>query len=191
LRVCNMATDILSCGDDGLLNEPSKICYVCSQAKVLAQFHKNKAMADGHLNVCKVCDYAKKKAYRAANPGMRKAETDRLRARRGAMTRQEYFEKLRANAKGRTITVNAYAQRRRAKIESFRLSELDIFVIEEAYRLRDARRLATNFDWHVDHIVPLNHKKACGLHNAHNLQVVPAIWNLAKRHGNMNKYLGV
>lgn len=186
-----MATDIVSRSDDGTLSEPSKTCRACRQAKVLGQFYKNKAMADGHLNICKVCDYNKKKAYRAANPSLRKAETDRLRARRGTLTRQEYFEKRQANAKGRKFTLNAYAQRRRAKIESSRLSELDIFVIEEAYRLRDARKLATNFDWHVDHIVPLNHKKACGLHNAHNLQVVPAVWNLAKRHGNMNKYLGV
>lgn len=186
-----MTNNFLSCGDDGLLSEPSKLCYVCSQKKVLSQFHKNKAMVDGHLNICKVCDYAKKKAYRAANPDLRKAEHARLRERRGAMTRQEYFEKRRANAKGRKATSSEYAQRRRAKVEHCQLSEFDAFVIGEAYRLRDARKLATNFDWHVDHIVPLNHKKACGLHNAHNLQVVPAVWNLAKRHGNMDKYLGV
>jgi hypothetical protein len=186
-----MTTNFLSCGDDSLLNELSKKCRVCSQEKALSHFHKHKAMADGHLNICKVCNYTKKKAYRAANPDARKIEHARLRERLGNMTRQKYFEKRRANAKGRKITSSEYAQRRRAKTAYFQLSELDTFVIEEAYRLRDARKLVTNFDWHVDHIVPLNHKKACGLHNAHNLQVVPAVWNLAKRHGNMDKYLGV
>ena len=41
---------------------------------------------------------------------------------------------------------------------------------------------------HIDHIVPLRHKKACGLHNSFNWQVVPASWNLQKGASNMEEY---
>lgn len=174
-----------------LLGRPSKLCYVCQQDKELSQFHKHKQMADGHLNICKSCHYARNKASRLANPESRKLERARLRDRLGAMTWQEYTEKRTKNAKGRKAISCAYAQRRRLKTDDAQLSEFDVFAIDEAYRLRDLRKKATGLNWHVDHIVPLNHKQACGLHNAYNIQVAPAQWNLSKKHVNMDKYLGV
>jgi len=174
-----------------MTGEQAKICKGCGESKALSLFHKHKQMVDGHLNFCKSCFYAKSKARRLANPEQRKEEYKRLSERLGRMTRQEYNEKRIKNGKGRKVSSNLYAQKRRARLESSPMSELDVFVVEEAYRLREVRKLVTKFDWHVDHIVPLNHKKACGLHNAHNLQVVPAVWNLTKSHSNMDKYLGV
>lgn len=193
-RYCGFVamTDLIAeSKSDNLLGSPSKNCYACNQKKSLDQFNTHKAMADGHLNICKKCHYARSKARRLADPTIRLTERESLRKRRGTMTREEYFAARKRKAKGRKITINAYAQRRRAKIEQTELSEIDIFAIEEAYRLRELRRLVFQFDWHVDHIVPLSHKKACGLHNANNLQVVPAAWNMAKKHTNMNKYLGI
>ena len=47
---------------------------------------------------------------------------------------------------------------------------------------REARRLteASGMPYHVDHIVPLNSRKVCGLHNEFNLEVIPARINLQK-----------
>lgn len=168
-----------------------KTCKGCSETKPLALFHAHKFMADGHLNFCKVCFYAKSKANRAKNPDARKEEYARRRARQGYMTMAEYTAKRNKNAKGRKISLNEYAQKRRAKVNQKQLTELDTFVLTEAYKLREIRQRLFSFNWHVDHIVPLNYKNACGLHNAYNLQVVPAKWNMVKQNRNMRRYLGV
>jgi hypothetical protein len=173
-----------------LFDNSSKICYSCKQTKVKLEFHKHKMMRDGYLNLCKTCFYDAHNKRRLENPNSRKEEYIRLRERLGHMTRQEYFEKRLLNAKGRKVSNNQYAHRRRLKLEKFEFTELDQFVFNEATNLKELRKEATGFDWHIDHIVPLNHKNACGLHNAYNFQVVPAKWNLTKRHSNMDKYFG-
>ena len=42
------------------------------------------------------------------------------------------------------------------------------------------RTKAIGFQWHVDHIVPLQSPIVCGLHTIENLQVIPGALNLAK-----------
>jgi hypothetical protein len=174
-----------------MLVEQLKTCKGCNKTKPLSLFHKHKQMADGRLNFCKTCFYEKAKVYRANNPDSRKTEYVRRRVRQGHMTMVEYIAKRNENAKGRKVSINEYAQKRRAKVNQDKLTELDIFVLVEAYKLRDIRQKLFLFSWHVDHIVPLNYKNACGLHNAYNLQVVPAKWNMVKQNRNMNRYLGV
>jgi hypothetical protein len=173
-----------------LFDNSSKTCYSCKQTKAKVDFHKHNLMRDGYLNLCKSCSYENKKIIRLENPEARKLEHIRLRERMGFMTRQEYFAKRLLTAKGRKASSNQYAHKRRLKTKNFEFTELDQFVFDEASKLKELRKTATGIDWHIDHIVPLNHKNACGLHNAYNFQVVPAKWNLTKRHTNMNKYFG-
>jgi hypothetical protein len=67
----------------------------------------------------------------------------------------------------------------------YEMSEFDEFVLEEAATLCKERELTTGFKWHIDHIVPVFHKDACGLNSASNIQVVPASWNVRKSNTNM------
>lgn len=69
-------------------------------------------------------------------------------------------------------------------------SELDELVISEAYALADLRAQKLGGVWHVDHVEPLKGRMVCGLHNAHNLQVVPAAFNLSKNNHSNNRFIG-
>ena len=79
------------------------------------------------------------------------------------------------------------AKRRAAKRRAVPLwfSEFDQFVIEEAYALAAQREAETGFQWHVDHMIPLQARNACGLHCADNIQVIPAEMNMIKRNSMM------
>jgi len=78
-----------------------------------------------------------------------------------------------------------YATQRQATPKWF--SELDDFVMIEAYELASDRADLTGFAWDVDHVIPLQAKKACGLHCKDNVQVIPKFFNVSKK--NRMKYL--
>lgn len=65
------------------------------------------------------------------------------------------------------------------------LREDDYWMMEQAYELAALRTKLFNFDWHVDHVLPLQGKYVSGLHVPTNLQVVPWLDNVSKA----NKYL--
>lgn len=52
--------------------------------------------------------------------------------------------------------------------------------IRAVYREADRLTLATGIKYNVDHIIPLNHPRVCGLHVAGNLRAIPAGPNMAK-----------
>jgi len=58
--------------------------------------------------------------------------------------------------------------------------ELDAFVMHESLLLAKARKKATGFNWHMDHMIPLMAKTASGLHCAYNIQVIPEWMNCSK-----------
>ena len=60
------------------------------------------------------------------------------------------------------------------------LTEDDLWIIKQAYKLAALRTKMLGFSWHVDHIIPLQGKLVSGLHVPWNLQVIPAVENISK-----------
>jgi len=96
--------------------------------------------------------------------------------------KMKYKQTLNGLAKGR----NDLAKRRAALLNrSICRDEDDLWLIEEIYHLAALRTKMFGFQWHVDHIVPLQGKTVSGLHVPKNLRVIPWLENVKKG----NKYL--
>jgi 5-methylcytosine-specific restriction endonuclease McrA len=84
----------------------------------------------------------------------------------------------------RHIYTAAQGRRRAKQAAATAQGEWADFDLKEIYACARLRSDITKVPHEVDHIVPLNHDKVCGLHAPQNLQVIPEADNMAKS----NKY---
>ena len=183
----------------------NKTCTKCQTLKVTSDFVRNKNRPDGFHAWCKAClaagkkqSYLKKRDiynakskanyranaahYKALNKEWRLANKDLMdgymkkyrQSEKGKLTRRE--ESRRSYHSGYRKAWNG--GRRRGIIQATP-KWVDKEVLKKIYRERPA-------GYHVDHIMPLRGKNACGLNVPWNLQYLPASENLRKS----NKLLG-
>ena len=120
------------------------------------------------------------KAYRATN---KEVVSERRKAHYG-VNKEVFAARMKAYRQANPDKIAAHstnyrdAKRQRGEAS---MSELDRFVIEEAVALRDIRSEMFGGYWHVDHIEPLQGTDVSGLHNAFNIAVVPAAYNMSKK----------
>ena len=171
-----------------------KHCPHCNQVKPFEAFYASSTHKSGYASWCKGCESERNKAKNQVNREQRLAKAKQWResnpdtARNGILAWREenkehyanYFAKYAQENRGK---VNAKWMKRNAskkcRTPSW-LSDDDHWIIEQAYDIAAKRKQMFGFDWHVDHIVPLQGKTVSGLHVPWNLQVIPAKQNLMK-----------
>lgn len=183
-----------------------KTCWKCKQTKELTEFCRNRSNGDGLSTECRLCKTELERVYVAKN---REATRERKRKwyqenkeRHNKKSREYYFKHKEDNEwlkkqkerseNHRKNNLGMYAakesRRRTAKLNAS-VSWADQKYIEDLYKnCREAEQLfnavGINVKFHVDHIIPLQHKQVCGLHVEDNLQILTAEENAAKS----NKY---
>lgn len=167
-----------------------KSCSCCKEIKDFSYFSPDKRVPSQCSSKCKSCSALKAKENRIKNPNKAKEAASRY-AKTHADTILKRNSEYRLNnpekvaewkKKDRTLNkarIAADNAKRRISTKGTLSSE-----VKQIYALRDfyvAMSLGEAF--HVDHIVPISKG---GLHEADNLQVLPAVDNLrkgAKYHG--------
>ena len=167
------------------------ICRKCQADKPLSDFYKNKTYASGYDTRCKPCtktyyqDHNKKPEVRA-----RKNEQSKVWVERNPDKRKQAMAKYRAEnleagrAYGRKWTKenrdlkNASWQRYMARKKQATVENSP--AIHYVYYAADVIKQVYGGRPDVDHIVPLHHDRVCGLHVAHNLQLMNPKANSSK-----------
>lgn len=125
-----------------------KICKKCNELKELNEFYPHSQMADGYLNMCKICSKRESTEYRLKNIDHYR-EIDRKRGNRQS---SEYLKKWR---KENSNKARAHSMVERA-IKSKKLFEMPCEICG------DNKRPHAHHD---DYLMPLNIRWLCPIHH--------------------------
>ena len=147
-----------------------KCCTKCKTIKQFKLFVKDKRKLKGIGAICLSC------------------EKERSRQRRLENKVKDKFYKKQWKENNKNKVRAHWAKYRASKLKA-NVAWVNNEYIEDLYKnCREAEKLfnvvGINVKFHVDHIIPLQHKQVCGLHVEHNLQILTAEENAAKS----NKY---
>jgi hypothetical protein len=160
-----------------------KTCKKCNCLKAVSEFYKDKSYPDGIGNRCANCMKQKTKSYYSKNIEIVKEKRRAKYAENPDAERKDAKLRSRKWRKENPAHRNALKAKYKAdKIQATPkwLTKDHHAEIKEFYEM--AKELEKVFPWkqHVDHIVPLNHDKVCGLHTPWNLQILSAKANMDK-----------
>ena len=133
-------------------------------------------------DVCRDSNEKHKNKLMAYRKEYEKANKERIFAVRSArlIERREVKRLWRKN--NLALVLADGAKRRATKLQRIPkwLTEFDLLKIKCYYQVAAMYSKESGFDWHVDHVIPLQGKNVSGLHVPSNLQIIPAIQNMRK-----------
>jgi hypothetical protein len=137
-----------------------KNCTGCNIEKPLSNFHKK---GSGHHSRCKTCrNSSNREWYKNSNYKRVRTPNPVVKFGRGRKFWRRFYKKRLREATPPWVKTEFREQ------------------MEFLYNLRDDATLLTGEQYHLDHIIPLNHPEICGLNVPWNLQVLPGDINLKK-----------
>ena len=180
-----------------------QVCKVCNIEKDFSCYSPSKTSRSGYEYTCKPCKNEKRRKQYQEDPVINasKAEYRKENSEKYKKYMREYREKNKdiLLEKRRTpeklahkkALDQAYSQAnpdkicaKAAKRRAWRLKATPSWAkpkyIAMFYMIAKEEQEKNNIEYHVDHIVPLNSKFVCGLHNEYNLQVLPGSENCQK-----------
>ena len=153
----------------------TKPCPKCDTVKDIEDFSIDVSRKNGRQCYCRKCQlktYEEKKELAKKQRQLRYAENKE----KEKLKMKEYYFSNRAGYRERN------ALRRASKLSATPpcLTPLDFYQIKNIYSKAQELSKSSGEAWHVDHIIPLQHEKVCGLHVPWNLQIITASENYAK-----------
>ncbi len=156
----------------------TKICPKCQVDLPLGSFYQDKTRGTVRP-VCKICTSKEGQSWRKTNKE-RKITKDRA-------YREENKEKIAGYQKvyyqaNKPKYLENFFRRKSAKLKASPpwLSQEHLDEISYIYSLRQEVNSLSDYEYEVDHIIPLQGKVVCGLHVPWNLQLLPKEENRAK-----------
>lgn len=171
-------------GHVALRQVSSEMCMVCSNDKAKGYYRKNKASAIARrmqrYHDDPQGERAKMREHYNRNKDDAKAKRKHRYALNGDLLRAQSRDWAKSNPAMRKAQ---HIKRRARKLNATPkwFGEFDELVMLEAADLCRRREASTGNPWHVDHMIPLQAREACGLHVGANIQVIPAAMNIKKR----------
>jgi hypothetical protein len=186
-----------------------KVCSSCKQEKEISFFGKNASAKDGYSHVCSSCRKEQSAAYYKQNKE-KVLTRNKEWAVEQKDKQKEYLKQWYQKNKERILeedkewylenrelalsrckdwrdrnpgVVRERTSRRREAVKQATptwLTEEDKQNIRNIYKQAEELERQTSIKYHVDHVIPLRAKAACGLHVPWNLQSIPAKYNLIK-----------
>ena len=161
-----------------------KTCWKCKQTKELTEFGPNKSKPDGLASECRPCKREQDREYAAKN-----RESINIRAKtwyeknKDSLTEEQKQNRRDAcyrYRKRHPDRITSKNRKRQAKKLNATPAWADKVAIDYIYYAAKVIESVYGTKWHVDHIVPLKGKNACGFHVQKNLQLLAPLDNLKK-----------
>lgn len=171
-------------------------CTKCSVTKPLSEFYdRKKNVSTGKVSQCKTCIDAKNRKWVKDNPERvselskqhyhsmspeERYERHRKYVDKDPERFKQYYKKWASNNKDK---VAYFASEKRAKMKQATIKDMSAQeknAIKALFKLAQQQTKDLGTPYHVDHIVPLQSDKVCGLHCLANLRVILGSENIKK-----------